>query len=250
MAELLGLAKETYIDADCCYYDADGCLRHDIRQRRDRAGELRRIAEAERSDAADADAAEKAVKAAVLAALQPGQQPGVGETKGEEPEPEPATWFIIDAAWMRAWLAFAHFSKGASPAPGPVRNVVLLLDTPAEVPSIKPGLVAESKLKDKDGVRGHYRRVSPRVWAELCALYPGSGPSITVSGPPFEDTARWVVAGAPPRDAADDGAVVSALVPLRLEQAAARAPAADRAPAGFSGDVELVDAVENLAPRR
>ncbi|KAJ8613803.1 hypothetical protein CTAYLR_004907 [Chrysophaeum taylorii] len=163
-------AADGPIQPDAVFWDEDGVLRYDASSvTRDRDGELRRVVEADAAAAESDDLDE---------------------------------WYIVDAGWMRAWLAYADrtvYAERSSPAPGPVRNERLLKDG---LP--KEGLLLESFSSSKGG-KGHYRRVNARVWRVLCELYPGSGPAIRAAKP--YDPARWVVDGAsrPPVESSDAG---------------------------------------------
>ena len=42
-------------------------------------------------------------------------------------EDEDKDWYIMDASWITSWLAYAHFDKDVSPAPGPCTNFRLLV---------------------------------------------------------------------------------------------------------------------------
>ena len=42
-------------------------------------------------------------------------------------EDENRDWYIMDASWITSWLAYAHFDKDVSPAPGPCTNFRLLV---------------------------------------------------------------------------------------------------------------------------
>ena len=148
---------------DCIFYDNDGALRFGTEPRK-RDAELRRVLDAEKSMATQQDAREGQV------------------------------WFIIEANWVQAWLAFVHQNK-RSPAPGPVHNEKLMrqvadTETPNETKrwEMMPGLQCAGKGK-KD--TGHYRRVGKPVWEAFCELYPHSGPAIWTDVEPCEDTQQW-----------------------------------------------------------
>lgn len=99
----------------------------------------------------------------------------------EEPEPDEDDdddagndWYIIDTAWLNAWLAFSHLSAGVSPSPGPCDNLRLLVENHEEKRwEAKPGLVMAAGMRG-----GDYRRVSRQAWEQFVSLYPGSGPTI------------------------------------------------------------------------
>jgi hypothetical protein len=83
-------------------------------------------------------------------------------------------WYILDTAWMNAWLQFVHYNKHVSPNPGPCRNDDLLKWDHKEKRWIaKEGLVLSTKDKP-----GHYCRVSKECWAVFVENYPDSGPTI------------------------------------------------------------------------
>jgi len=177
------------IDVDSIFYDADGALRHDPERRRDREAELRAFAQA-------------------------------------DARPPTASWYIVDASWMGAWLAFADttvYADRASPAPGPVPNARLLVSAaddhhhpvgdhpPGVVVSWRPreGLAPQTYDKKKGVSGGHFRRVNAAVWAEIVKRYPGSGPSIRVDEPPYDDPANWIVGDAADVYAPPDDEVLS-----------------------------------------
>ena len=150
------------VTEECIFYDNDGALRVGTEPRK-RDAELRQVLDAEKSVATEQDA------------------------QGQ-------VWFIIEANWVQAWLAFVHQNK-RSPAPGPVHNEKLMRQVAdQESPTatkgweIIPGLKCAGKGK-KD--TGHYRRVGKPVWEAFCELYPHSGPAIWTDAEPCEDTRQW-----------------------------------------------------------
>ena len=148
-------------DADALYFDGDGVLRHDLKERRSRDEECLRVALAEAAMDGKADEEDGGIPeskgeegprtpdagslntdvappatpdASALnsdAAAAAGQASGRGRTGSEgffcaPPEVIKAAldaehYYVIDAAWVRAWLAFARVEK-RSPAPGRVQG--------------------------------------------------------------------------------------------------------------------------------
>jgi hypothetical protein len=85
-------------------------------------------------------------------------------------------WYIINSAWVQAWLLYVHSNKNINPNPGPCRNDCLL--TPAEDNSI--WVPKENLIMGRKEIPGDYRRISKECWEIYCELYPGSGPAIYV----------------------------------------------------------------------
>lgn len=87
------------------------------------------------------------------------------------------TWYVVDASWLASWLAFVHYEKSVSPAPGPCRNDRLLVPN-FEARRFEPrhGLVLSL-----NRVSGHYKLMSGAAWALIQHCYPGSGPEIRTS---------------------------------------------------------------------
>ena len=88
---------------------------------------------------------------------------------------EDKTWYIAESTWIESWLAFVHYNK-TSPAPGPCRNDYLLRVDDEN----KYWLPKENLIMARKNGAGNYRRVSQEAWRQICALYPGSGPEISV----------------------------------------------------------------------
>ncbi len=85
-------------------------------------------------------------------------------------------WYIIDGAWMNAWLEFVVIGKNISPAPGPINNLSLLTpDYEAKQFKARRGLVLV-----KRNSNGHYRRITKEMWQYFQEFYDGSGPEIKV----------------------------------------------------------------------
>ena len=83
-------------------------------------------------------------------------------------------WYVIDDAWMTAWLEFVSMGKGISPAPGPIQNRNLLAPNYEKNRfEARPGLIMSKK-----DVKGHYKRVSKEQWDFFIDFYPDSGPEI------------------------------------------------------------------------
>lgn len=150
-------------DPSCIYYDDHGNLRYASGAgTKDRDAELRRIV------AVDDNV----------------------EEDGKE-------WWIIDATWVNAWLAYVHYAKNISPAPGPVDNTTLLrLSTEPDGVARKwvprDGLISAQKSKV-----GHYRRITKEAWLIYMELYPASGPEIhmtyTSNKDHKDDTSTWII---------------------------------------------------------
>jgi hypothetical protein len=87
-------------------------------------------------------------------------------------------WYVVDASWLASWLAFVHYEKNTSPAPGPCRNDRLIVpDFEAGRFEPRPGLV----LSHHGRLTGHYRLMSAAAWSLIEKCYPGSGPEIRTS---------------------------------------------------------------------
>lgn len=64
--------------------------------------------------------------------------------------------------------------KDISPAPGPIKNMTLLVTNyDARCFEARPELVMA-----KHGNQGDYRKISKEMWDHFCDFYPGSGPEI------------------------------------------------------------------------
>ena len=114
-------------------------------------------------------------------------------------------WFIIEANWVQAWLAFVHQNK-RSPAPGPVHNEKLMRQVAdQESPTATNGWEIIPGLKCAGKEEGHGplpSRGQTRVEAFTGELYPHSGPAIWTDAEPCEDTRQWQFdASSPMRDA-------------------------------------------------
>ncbi len=103
----------------------------------------------------------------------------------------------MDTAWINAWLAYVHYSKGISPRPGPINNNVLITaDHENKRWVAKDGLIMASGKRAAD-----YRRVSKACWEVMNLYYPKSGPVITSKFTPGDpasltglyDTSVWVI---------------------------------------------------------
>lgn len=91
-------------------------------------------------------------------------------------EVEGKRWVVMDASWITCWLAYAHFDRDVSPAPGPCKNHRLL----------QPDFT-NNKWKPRNDLvmanvtsQGDYRRVTETVWKRFAKDFPGSGPKITM----------------------------------------------------------------------
>lgn len=150
-------------DPSCIYYDDNGNLRYASGAgAKDRDAELRRIVAVD-----------------------------------DNVEEEDKEWWIIDSTWVNAWLAYVHYAKNVSPAPGPVDNTTLLrLATDPDgltrrwIP--RDGLISAQKSK-----AGHYRRITKEAWLIYVELYPASGPEIRMTYASNkelrDDNSTWVI---------------------------------------------------------
>jgi hypothetical protein len=50
-----------------------------------------------------------------------------------------STWYIIDASWMNAWLAYTYTAQNVSPRPGPIENQRLIIWDPTAKEWIQVG---------------------------------------------------------------------------------------------------------------
>ena len=110
-------------------------------------------------------------------------------------------WYVMDSAWIEAWLAYTHGDKTMAPAPGPCRNHRLITFD-----------YAEGKWKGRFGLwmarkeqGGDFRRVSKEVWEQFVSYYPGSGPAISMTfdagkmdASGVYDTSTWTIVNPPP----------------------------------------------------
>lgn len=86
---------------------------------------------------------------------------------------EETTWYIMESAWCRSWMAHVYSDTLTAPDPGPCNNRMLLaydLETMA--------WTSRQSLKMDGQSKGHYRRVTEDVWTKFKEMYPGSGPTI------------------------------------------------------------------------
>lgn len=116
-----------------------------------------------------------------------GTVPGTGEsTKGPDissinqiqipPPPPDKTWYIVDAAWIEAWLSHVHAAPNC-PQPGPCDNTRLIVwDEDLQKWVGKSKLYMATKQTS-----GDYRKISEKTWKVYEKLYPRSGPAITVT---------------------------------------------------------------------
>jgi hypothetical protein len=82
-----------------------------------------------------------------------------------------SAWYVMDSAWVEAWLAYALDRNGICPDPGPCYNYRLLRieDEPGE---------NHGKLVPRDNLimansseSGHFRRVSKEAWEAFQNIY-------------------------------------------------------------------------------
>lgn len=106
-------------------------------------------------------------------------------------------WYVVETAWVNAWLAYAHYGRGVSPYPGPVNNNSLIVEDPVKEAWVpKQGLLMATA-----GRAGDYRKVTKECWEVIEKFYKGSGPVILAkfskedpghaSG--LYDTSNWTV---------------------------------------------------------
>ena len=90
--------KRTAYDVKRMYYDEDGNVRfgNDVKGRRE--DELRRVVDADTTGMEGQAEAKEALEV-------------------EEKE-EDVTWYVIDAQWLKLWLAYVHYAK-STPRPPP-----------------------------------------------------------------------------------------------------------------------------------
>jgi hypothetical protein len=107
----------------------------------------------------------------------------------------------MDSPWIASWLAYVHYDRKGSPAPGPCNNMRLVMyDYGEKRYSGRTGLIMARK-----DFGGDYRRVSKEVWELFKEYYPDSGPAITMvfnvsekNEKGFYDTAQWKIIDAIP----------------------------------------------------
>jgi len=86
------------------------------------------------------------------------------------------TWYIMDSAWIEAWLAYVNINKGIAPCPGSCNNTRLIIyDYQLQKYVKRPGLIMA--VQDRGG---DFRRVSEEVWLKFKEYYPESGPAISM----------------------------------------------------------------------
>lgn len=93
---------------------------------------------------------------------------------------------VIDAAWVKSWLAFVYFNQ-SSPSPGKIRNTNLITKVGSEW-KFKDDLVLE-----KDNEYGNFRLIKEEVWDIYVSYYKESGPKITVVREPVHLPENWEI---------------------------------------------------------